>query len=285
MGRLKAEQGMGGPCKIRSGDALIEGPECTDNFQIAPFEYAGRTWQSVEQAYQALKWGDDHSLDAWEKELPEQAESAFAYGNRMWQLARTMKSGELVADFDAIKVEVMYLLNCAKYAQNSALQQQLLATGEDPIVGGKSTWNWAKYNGLIQRLVRHRLRQGPSIVKLDDTAQLLQALESMAAPDEGSRFFQPDLSADEQTALEQQYPLLFELKYMELKQHVIDSLGCEAAEVDSCVDKYQLVQLLAPAAAASGEGEVLGLAEMDTAPDDIEDGFVTPPGPRVPGMW
>ena len=158
-------------------------------------------------------------------------------------------------------------------------------SGEDPIVGGKSTWNWAKYNGLIQRLVRHRLRQGPTIVKLEDTAGLLQALESMAAPDEGSRFFQADLSADEQTALEQQYPLLFEMKYMELKKHVIDSSGCEAAEVDSCVDKHQLVHLLATAAAAPGEGEVLGLAGLDTAADDIEDGFVTPPRPRVPGMW
>ena len=108
------------------------GRRCTDNFQIAPFEYAGRTWQSVEQAYQALKWTDAPSLDAWEKELPEQAESAFAYGNRMWQLARTMKSGEKVADFDANKVQVMYLLNCAKYAQNSDLQQQLLATGSTP---------------------------------------------------------------------------------------------------------------------------------------------------------
>jgi len=235
---------MGGPCFIlREGadsDDKIRGPDCTDNFQLRPFEYQGRTWQSVEQAYQALKWSDAASLDAWEQELPSEGESAFNYGNRMWKLARTTIGGEKVPDFDAKKLEIMWLLNCAKYQQHMDLQEQLLETGNARIYGGKSTWLWSKYNGLIQRLIRHRLRAGEALTNTDG---LLEALEGMAFKDEGSRAWRPEISESEQAQLDG----LPEAKmgFMDLKRHVI-SLGHTKAEIDDCPSKHHLLQLIRP---------------------------------------
>ena len=40
---------MGGPCTLGS---TATAPACTDNFQVAPFTYNGKLWQSVEQCYQ-----------------------------------------------------------------------------------------------------------------------------------------------------------------------------------------------------------------------------------------
>lgn len=40
---------MGGPCTLGS---TATAPACTDNFQVAPFIYNGKLWQSVEQCYQ-----------------------------------------------------------------------------------------------------------------------------------------------------------------------------------------------------------------------------------------
>merc|ERR1712023_325954 len=34
----------------------VTAPTCTDNFQLAPFTFAGSLWHSVEQCYQACKY-------------------------------------------------------------------------------------------------------------------------------------------------------------------------------------------------------------------------------------
>ena len=42
-------ENMGGPCILKSG---APAPACTDNFQVAPFKFDGKEWQSCEQSYQ-----------------------------------------------------------------------------------------------------------------------------------------------------------------------------------------------------------------------------------------
>ncbi len=40
---------MGGPCLLESG---AHAPACTDNFQVARFNFDGKEWDSCEQCYQ-----------------------------------------------------------------------------------------------------------------------------------------------------------------------------------------------------------------------------------------
>jgi len=49
---------MGGPCLLLDPNSAkkVVGPACTDNFQIIPFSFLGKTWHSVEQCYQAQKF-------------------------------------------------------------------------------------------------------------------------------------------------------------------------------------------------------------------------------------
>merc|ERR1712232_1437458 len=64
-------------------------------------------------------------------------------------------------------VQVMYLINAAKYAQHPDLQFDLLKTGTAKIIGALSiTWicqngskeQWSTWNGLIQTRIREELR-------------------------------------------------------------------------------------------------------------------------------
>ncbi len=81
---------------------------------------------------------------------------------------------------DAVKIEIMYRVNAAKYAQHADLRAELLSTGSMAIDGCASTsWatrgggreNWSTWNGIIHTRIREELRpEGER-----DTA-LLQAL-------------------------------------------------------------------------------------------------------------
>ena len=53
----------------------------------------------------------------------------------------------------------MFLVNAAKYISNPDLQRELLDTGDQEIIGGASTWQWSKWNGLIQMKIRDLLKQ------------------------------------------------------------------------------------------------------------------------------
>ena len=76
---------------------------------------------------------------------------------------------------DDEKVEKMFLINIAKYAQNKDLCDELLTTGTRQMKGGPSTWQWTKWNGLIQMMIRKKLMEG---VDLKDVARCsLQELE------------------------------------------------------------------------------------------------------------
>ena len=75
----------------------------------------------------------------------------------------------MVLAWEDIKVETMFLVNAAKYNSNPDLQKDLLETGDLAITGGASTWQWAKWNGLIQMKIRDLLQQG---INLDEVKKM-----------------------------------------------------------------------------------------------------------------
>jgi ribA/ribD-fused uncharacterized protein len=150
---------MGGPCYVKDGKAEVKGPPATDNFQIIPFTYGGVEWHSVEQCFQAQKF--ERHMPAWKAihdAVPKELEAPKSYGNRIWSLGRSFS--EIRPDWENVKVEIMYLVCCAKYACHDDLRVELLATGENRLEGGPSTWEWTKWNGFIQMLIRKKLRDG-----------------------------------------------------------------------------------------------------------------------------
>ena len=115
---------MGGRCFLvtKNPDGSYSktiGPECTDNFQIVEngFEFNGRLWHSVEQAFQALKFPNE-SIARGEifATGPKEHESDEDYGLRVWQLGQYREDSTMRQDWQEIKVKVMLLLNIAKYA-------------------------------------------------------------------------------------------------------------------------------------------------------------------------
>merc|ERR1711953_650667 len=152
---------MGGPCLLSNSNSArkVLGPACTDNFQIIPFSYLGKTWYSVEQCYQAQKFPEgSESREKLEKCAPLPDENGSVYGHRVWRLGQRLRG--MVLAWEDNKVETMFLVNAAKYNSNPELQKDLLETGDLEITGGASTWQWSKWNGLIQMKIRDLLQQG-----------------------------------------------------------------------------------------------------------------------------
>ncbi|CAD7944805.1 unnamed protein product [Amoebophrya sp. A120] len=157
---------MGGPCFLveKRPDTGKPGPKlkktpcpaCTDNFQIAKFEFESKEWHSVEQAYQGYKFHEETDREKMRLDLPTPGESSHDYGQRMWRLGQQGTPHKTEAD----GVRLMYRLCAAKLRQHPEMQQDLLATGETAIFGGPSTAQWSKWNGLIQTRLREELRTG-----------------------------------------------------------------------------------------------------------------------------
>ena len=120
---------MGGPCFLVTEDAAtgerqIVGPPATDNFQIAPFEFDGKTWHSVEQCYQASKYQALSPLhEGIHGMTPRRDESDKSYGLRVWS-AGNRNSLSLIgmprSDWEAVKLEIMVRICRAKLAANPA---------------------------------------------------------------------------------------------------------------------------------------------------------------------
>jgi predicted NAD-dependent protein-ADP-ribosyltransferase YbiA (DUF1768 family) len=161
---------MGGPCfKVIPAPSLdgssttnrqkkVLGPACTDNFQIMKFTHHGQDWWSVEQCYQALKFSGD-MRETIQQTLPHAGETGSSYGMRVWRLGQ--RGRDMVLVWEEKKLEVMFLVNLAKYECNPDLQNELVdETGELELVGGPSTWEWSKWNGLIQMKIRSMVKEG-----------------------------------------------------------------------------------------------------------------------------
>jgi predicted NAD-dependent protein-ADP-ribosyltransferase YbiA (DUF1768 family) len=155
----KCSQKMGGPCCIRIGKSVLLGPPCTDNFQVIIFRYpvnSSEEWHSVEQCFQAQKFLDGGYRKSIQGSLPKLDESDASYGNYVWSLGQ--RNLPIRPDWEEVKVELMFKIVCAKYAANPHLQAELLSTGDSQLVGQRSTWEWSKWNGLIQTYVRSQIR-------------------------------------------------------------------------------------------------------------------------------
>jgi len=156
---------MGGPCILIEDGGQHTAPPCTDNFQVRPFIFDGQEWQSVEQCFQGLKFMDREVRERIRAIRKESEHTDASHGLLVWQAGQCQ--AELRPDWDATKIEIMYRMSFAKYAQHRDLQDELLSTGTTEIVGGPSTsWttksgkqtNWGEWNGRIQMLIREMLR-------------------------------------------------------------------------------------------------------------------------------
>ncbi len=158
---------MGGPCYIVHDHKKVLGPAATDNFQIISFKFPpqdGPTWHSAEQCYQAQKYAgsDSEVYSKIQSCQPIPGESDWQYGMRVWSLGQR---GTPRPDWESIKVEIMYLVNCAKFACNPHIHQELLETSEFKLIGGPSTWQWSVWNGRIQMLIRIKLQRGINLIE------------------------------------------------------------------------------------------------------------------------
>ena len=119
--------------------------------------------QSVEHAYQGQKFADAGAREAFRVAgVARGGEDDTDHGMRVWS-AGQLPPGELRGDWDAFKVEAMYLAACAKYAAHEDLRGELASTGDAGIVGAPSTWAWSKFNGVLQMMIRTRVRGGEDL--------------------------------------------------------------------------------------------------------------------------
>jgi ribA/ribD-fused uncharacterized protein len=176
----------------------VIGPSATDNFHVAPFQFAGQLWQSVEQCYQAFKFNDEKAREFIRAMMRNKGESDHAHGMRVWSAGgRGGHNGaSLRSDWDAVKVEVMLRVCRAKLAAHVHLREELLGTGDVPIVGAPSTgWqskatgyhNWSQWNGRIQELMREELKAAAQGAPLSERgAELAKAFAAHMAAEGGA---------------------------------------------------------------------------------------------------
>ena len=176
---------MGGRCYILTVEddgeiTRIQGPRCTDNFQIVNpgFRYLNSEWFSVEQAFQALKFPDG-SIARLEIHgtAPEIGESDEEYGLRVWLLGQPRGDSTMRDDWGQEKVKVMLLLNLAKYASDTDLQDELVATDGFSIEAKGSTANWKHWNECTQIWIRQIL------MSQDDLHATIRVIENMNSED------------------------------------------------------------------------------------------------------
>lgn len=97
------------------------------NFWSVPIVYEGLTYANAESAFQASKCADKNER-AWFIDITPQI--AKARGRKV----------KMRDDWNEVKLNVMYKILQAKFAQHPDLASKLIATGDEEIVEG-NTWN------------------------------------------------------------------------------------------------------------------------------------------------
>lgn len=109
------------------------------NFYSAPVTYDGLTFQNNEAAFQAAKCIKPELRKQFVNLNPSEAKRS---GRRV----------KLRSDWEQVKVQIMKEICKAKFDQNEALRQQLIATGKETLEEG-NTWGdriWGTVNGVGQ---------------------------------------------------------------------------------------------------------------------------------------
>ena len=97
------------------------------NFYNSPVQYNGKTWPTVEHAFQAAK------VD------PETAEKIL-HAKTPGEAKRLGRHGKMRPDWDTARVDVMLACLRSKFLDNPELKQKLLDTGDEVLVEG-TTWH------------------------------------------------------------------------------------------------------------------------------------------------
>ena len=116
------------------------------NFWIAPFDWKGHRWNTVEHAFQAAKFMDNHMNIAYQFTL----DSGSALGRDGGLAARKQRkavilSAEELKLWDAKKWGIMKELWLAKFSQNPELLRVLKETGNAEL------WHYAGRGGGVER--------------------------------------------------------------------------------------------------------------------------------------
>ena len=109
------------------------------NFYSAPVTYDGLTFQNNEAAFQAAKCIKPELRKQFVNLNPSEAKRS---GRRVKRRS----------DWEQVKVQIMKEICKAKFDQNEALRQQLIATGKETLEEG-NTWGdriWGTVNGVGQ---------------------------------------------------------------------------------------------------------------------------------------
>mmetsp|Transcript_18263 Transcript_18263/g.42562 ORF Transcript_18263/g.42562 Transcript_18263/m.42562 type:complete len:151 (+) Transcript_18263:55-507(+) len=139
---------MGGPATV-----LGKAVPATDNFLVRKFVLNGKEWMSCEQYFQAMKFASEE----YREKIRGCDADPGTHGMAVWRMGQN-RNYDLRADWELVKVDVMYEANAAKFAQHADLRAELLAT-DGPIRAAPSTDNWQKWNSEILERIRHDLRE------------------------------------------------------------------------------------------------------------------------------
>ena len=127
------------------------------NFYERPVTYDGITYKSTEAAFQAQKTTDNVIRQQFAELDPAEAK----------------KKGQKVvlrSDWETVKVQAMYEVCLAKFAQNKDLADRLIATGDEPLEEGND-WGdttWGTVNGVGKNYLGKVLMRIRSELKADN---------------------------------------------------------------------------------------------------------------------
>ena len=189
---------MGGSCFEQLGDAPSasdrELPELDNFYPVQSegggggvggdrnlFDLDGKEWPTTEHYFQAAKYPQNETL----QEQIRTAPSCTAPGG-CYQLGNA--GAGIRADWEAVKVDVMYAANLAKFQQNPQLREILISTrGRIRAKGAQDMW--ATWNAILLERIREELRESSDRDKtlLETRVAMMAAYRSAAQGLPGER--------------------------------------------------------------------------------------------------
>ena len=98
------------------------------NFEECGVAVFGKTFRSVEAAFQSQKSTDDSEIEKFTTMTAREAK-------------RAGRSVKLRPDWEDVKLDVMYEACLAKFSQHEYLKEALLSTGDEEIIENTTAWH------------------------------------------------------------------------------------------------------------------------------------------------